>query len=256
MNSCIYEGLVSHCRFTPHRHYFHYKLYMMYLDLSELPELFKPYLFWSAKMPTLAWFRRKDHVGDHSVPLDETVRTLIKKDAGVEHKGPIRLLTHLRYFGYCMNPVSFYYCWNEADTKLDFIVAEVHNTPWGETHCYVLDNRNNQEQTMPDPFSFKKLFHVSPFMDMDQAYEWSLPQPDQNLNVNMNSFEKDEKVFNATMRLVNAPINHYHMARVLFMYPIMTIKVILAIYWQALKLWIKRTPFYSHPKNMTQETSQ
>lgn len=256
MNSYIYEGMVSHCRFAPHRHYFRYKLYMMYIDLAELPDLFKPFLLWSAKFPALAWFRRKDHVGNPDIPLDKTVRNLIKQDVGVEHSGPIRLLTHLRYFGYCMNPVSFYYCWNEEDTRVDFIVAEVHNTPWGETHCYVLDNRNNQQDISGNTFSFNKSFHVSPFMDMDQAYEWSLPKPDKKLNVNMNSFEKDEKVFNATMRLIKFQINHFNMARVLFLYPLMTMKVITAIYWQALKLWIKKTPFFSHPKHLSQETSQ
>ncbi len=254
MNSCIYEGLVSHYRLMPQRHYFRYKLYMMYLDLSELPELFKPYWFWSAKRPALAWFKRKDHVGDAEVSLDETIRAIIKKDTGSEHNGPIRLLTHLRYFGYCMNPVSFYYCWNQADTQLDYIVAEVHNTPWGETHCYVLDNRGNQQDS--DPFSFAKAFHVSPFMDMDQAYEWFLPKPEQNLNVNMNSFESGKRIFNATMRLVKTPITHFQMARVLTMYPLMTMKVITAIYWQALKLKLKGIPFFTHPKNMTQEINR
>lgn len=255
MNSCIYEGMVSHCRMAPHRHYFRYKLYMMYVDLAELPRLFKPYLFWSSQFPTLAWFRRKDHVGDASVPLDKSVRTIIKQNTGVEHTGPIRLLTHLRYFGYCMNPVSFYYCWNEADTKLEFIVAEVHNTPWGETHCYVMDYRANDAKHNSPTFKFNKAFHVSPFMDMEQSYEWLLSQPDENLNVNMNSYEKDKKVFNATMRLVKSPITHFNLSRVLLMYPLMTLKVISAIYWQAFKLWKKKTPFFTHPKHLMQETN-
>lgn len=251
MNSYIYEGMVSHCRFLPQRHYFRYKLYMMYLDLSELPGLFNPFLFWSAKRPALAWFRRKDHVGDHKQPLDQTIRGLIKNETGTNHAGPIRLLTHCRYFGYCMNPVSFYYCWNDADTHLDFIVAEIHNTPWGETHCYVLDNRNNDSEI--EKFQFKKSFHISPFMDMDQTYEWVLPQPGEQLNVKMDSFEQNKRMFNATMNLHRKPITHLSMVRILFVYPFMTMKVISAIYWQAIMLWLKGTPFHSHPKHLSQE---
>jgi DUF1365 family protein len=254
MNSYIYEGRVSHGRFMPHKHYFKYKLYMMYLDLAELPKLFDPYLFWSARRFAFAWFRRKDHAGDAGVALDESVRQIIKQETGKDHSGPIRLLTHLRYFGYCMNPVSFYYCWNDEDIELEYIVAEVHNTPWGETHCYVLDS--NEIQEGKSSYSFAKAFHVSPFMDMGQSYEWHLPKPDEVLKVNMNSFENGKKVFNATMNLTRQPINRLQLARVLFMYPVMTMKVIAAIYWQAMKLWFKKTPFYSHPKHLTQETNR
>ncbi len=255
MNSCIYEGVVSHKRWSPSQHHFRYSLYMMYIDLAELPSLFDAYPLWSSKLPALAWFRRRDHVGDSRVPLAESVRQLVKQKTGHEHSGAIRLLTHLRYFGYCMNPVSFYYCWNEADTKLDFIVSEVHNTPWGETHCYVMDYRNKHSNKTSVPFKFKKEFHVSPFMEIDQSYEWLLSQPEDKLNVNMNSFENGDKVFNATMRLIKSPITHFNLSRVLFMYPFMTLKVISAIYWQAFQLWKKKTPFFSHPKHLVQETN-
>ena len=254
MNSCIYEGLVSHNRLSPHNHYFRYTLYMMYLDLAELPELFDAYPLWSSKRPALAWFRRKDHVGDSNIPLDESIRQIIKDKTGQEHSGAIRLLTHLRYFGYCMNPVSFYYCWNDEDTELEYIVAEVHNTPWGETHCYVLDRSELAADS--EAYSFLKSFHVSPFMDMEHVYEWHLPKPKENLMVNMNSFQNEEKVFNATMNLKRQAITGFQLNRVLFVYPLMTLKVISTIYWQAIKLWFKKTPFYTHPKHLTQEITR
>ncbi len=250
MRSCLYTGTVSHCRYQPHRHGFSYGLFHLYLDLAELPELFSPFWLWSAKRAAPAWFRRRDHLGEPDVPLMESVRELIFDQTGRRHKGRIRLLTHLRYFGYCMNPVSFYYCWDEADSELEYIVAEVHNTPWGERHCYVLDCQSAVREGAYYVFSFAKAFHVSPFMDMQQHYIWKLSKPGQDLLVRMDSYEAGAKVFNADMNLRHELITHSSMAKVLVQFPFMTFKVIGAIYWQALLLRLKNTPFYTHPKNL------
>ena len=158
MRSRIYTGRVIHSRCLPRPHRFGYRLFMMYLDLDELPGLFDPFLLWSARGPALAWFRRADHYGDPALPLAAAIRELVWQKTSARPQGPIRLLTHLRYFGYCMNPVSFYYCRNRADTATDFIVAEINNTPWGERWCYVLDCREAAAGRGPYPFRFKKLF--------------------------------------------------------------------------------------------------
>ena len=254
MNSCIYRGRVFHSRFLPNPHLFHYDLYMMYLDLAELPELFDKYLFWSAKRPAPAWFRRKDHYGDPATPLDTSVRELIFEATGRRHKGPIHLMTHLRYFGICMNPVSFYYCWDEKLQKLNFIVGEVHNTPWNEMHCYVLDCEKSEKFKAGYSFRFPKRFHVSPFMSMQQEYEWYVSVPDNSLHISMDNFEDNKKMFQAKMQLERLPVNAGNLAGVMFCYPVMTLKVISAIYWQALKLWFKKTPFFPHPKYLIKET--
>ena len=256
MNSCIYSGRVSHHRLHPKPLGFEYSLFMMYLDLDETPNLFDKLLFWSSKRPALAWFRRQDHMGDHGKSLKQSIRELIKKKTGKDHNGAVRLLTHLRYFGYCMNPVSFYYCWGVNDRKLEYIVAEVHNTPWKETHCYVLDCQDVDNKGEAFLFTFDKQFHVSPFMDMDQRYEWSLSTPGDHLVVNMNNFENEMMVFNASMQMEKEAISHNSMAKILINFPFMTIKVVTAIYWQALKLWIRKTPFHSHPKKIKQELNQ
>ena len=256
MKSCIYSGRVGHYRMQPHHHGFNYGLFMMYLDLSELPKLLEPFLLWSSRGPSLAWFRRKDHMGDSDKSLQECIRGLIQQETGKEHKGAIRLLTHLRYFGYCMNPVSFYYCWDESDSELEFIVAEVHNTPWGETHCYVLDCQDVEKANEAYRFFFDKQFHVSPFMGMNQRYDWSMSTPGNHLFVNMNNHEDEKIVFNAVMRMERQEITHASMARVLVNFPLMTFKVIGAIYWQALKLWMRKTPFFSHPKTYSSEFQQ
>ena len=114
MNSRIYNGWVEHRRAAPHENRFRYRLFMLYLDLAELPALFDGTPFWSARKPALAWFKRSDYLGPAELPLDEAVRSLVTQKTGRRPQGPIRLLTHLRYFGASMNPVSFYYCFNAA----------------------------------------------------------------------------------------------------------------------------------------------
>ena len=103
----------------------------MYLDLAELPGVFDPHLLWSARRAAVAWFRREDHLGDPAKPLDECVRDEVQRQTGIRPDGPVRLLTNLRYFGYVMNPVSYYYCFHKSTNRLQTVLAEVHNTPWG-----------------------------------------------------------------------------------------------------------------------------
>ena len=169
MNSRIYKGWVRHRRVAPTRHQFRYRLFMLYLDLAELPQLFDRTPFWSARRRALAWFKRSDYLGASDVPLDRAVRDLVQVRTGARPGGPIRLLTHLRYFGYCMNPVSFYYCFDACGERLETIVAEITNTPWKERHQYVLtvEEAGGAEPARIKRFGFDKVFHVSPFMPMD-----------------------------------------------------------------------------------------
>jgi hypothetical protein len=247
MKSCIYQGQVRHRRFAPREHRFQYRLFMMYLDLDELPELFDRFWLWSARRPNLAWFRRTDHYGDPVIPLAESIRNLVQQQTGQRPEGPIRLLTHLRYFGYGFNPVSFYYCFDKNDQRVEYLVAEVNNTPWGEQHCYVFSSTSQPEGRKHQQFRFDKDFHVSPFMPMEIDYDWRFSFPGEQLSVHMINLQDQEKLFDATMVLKRKPITHSGMAAVLIGYPLMTLKVIGAIYLQALKLWLKRIPFYTHP---------
>ena len=177
MNSCLYTGQVRHRRFSPIPHAFRYRLFMMYVDLAELPTLFARRWFWSVGRPNLASFDRADHVGDPSIPLDETIRTLVQERTGRRPAGPIRLLTHFRYFGYVFNPVSFYFCHDETGTVVEAIVAEITNTPWGERHCYVLGAGDDRSSGLRRRYSLSKVFHISPFMDMDVTYDWRFLRP-------------------------------------------------------------------------------
>ena len=249
MNSCIYEGRVRHRRFAPRKHTFDYRLYMMYLDLDELPGLFQRFWFWSGKGFNLAWFRRADHLGDATIPLKQAVAKKIYQHTGVQANGPIRLLTHCRYFGHGFNPVSFYYCFDASGTEIEHIVAEVNNTPWGEQYCYVLTEADNQgrEGSRHKRYTPAKNFHVSPFMPMNILYDWRFNQPGDRLTVHMQNFIDANKLFDATLDLKYKPINSANLARVLAQYPLVTIKVVIGIYFQALRLFLKRIPFYDHP---------
>ena len=256
MNCCLYEGCVRHRRFAPVTHSFCYRMFQVCLDLSELRAVFSGRWFWSTRRLSVAWFRREDHLGDPSVPLDEAVRREVARAAGVRPEGHIRLLTHLRYFGYVMNPVSFYFCFDKAGRRVDFIVAEVHNTPWGERHCYTLVANAEQSSSVSSHFEFRKGFHVSPFMGMDQDYRWKLSEPGEEVTVHMVSSEGGVPVFDATLRMKRVPISGRSLSRVLLSYPFMTLQVVAGIYWQALRLFRKRCPFHPHPKHVPQAGSR
>lgn len=247
MKSRIYEGVVRHCRHSPRQHAFEYRVAMPYLCLDELPELFAGKRFWSAHGRALAEFRRSDFLGDPNLPLQDEVRRRIREETGAEHTGPIYLLANLRYFGYVMNPIACYYCFNADGTRLEYLVAEVNNTPWDERHSYVLAGPATGDWL---DTSFDKRFHVSPFHPMAMRYHWRSNTPTKRLLLRMENRADGESVFDATLSLTARPLTSASLNRLLLRYPFMTAKVALAIYWQALRLYAKGVPFYPHPKHV------
>ena len=245
MHSAIYQGWLSHRRHAPSAHAFRYRLFMMYLDLAELDTVFAGRWLWSAARPALARFHRADHLGDVNTSLDCSVRDLVEQRTSKRPLGSIRLLTHLRYFGYGFNPVSFYYCFDHTDDKVETIVAEVNNTPWGEQHCYVLDPSQDIGKRGFNRYRFDKAFHVSPFMPLEMGYDWAFSPPEQTLHVHM-GVTQGKKIFDATLHLKQRPLAGVELARVLILFPLMTLQVIVGIHWQALRLWLKHVPVYAH----------
>ncbi|MET0288631.1 MAG: DUF1365 domain-containing protein [Pseudoxanthomonas sp.] len=251
LQSALYVGWVRHRRHAPKPHAFRYPLFMMLLDLDELDRVFAKRWCWSTKRRALCEFRRSDFLGDPARPLDEEVRDLVERQTGHRPSGPVRLLTHLRQFGYSFNPVSLYYCYAADGVTLTDVVAEITNTPWKQRHQYVLPVACAQSHGSAWTWSFDKRFHVSPFMAMAHHYRWTVQPPSDALRIHMDVLPPadhgGEKAFDATLVLQRRSITAGNLASTLLRFPLMTLQVIVAIHWQALRLWWRGNPVHDHP---------
>ncbi len=236
-------GQVWHRRRGPKPHAFRYRLYYSLLDLDRLDDIFATSRLWSIECFNLVSFRHKDYLQYEDLPPAEAVRRRVEAETGHWPSGRVLLLSHLRQWGFNFNPVSFYLCL-DADQPA-FIVAEVHNTPWGERHAYVLDCRD-----MSGPeyrFRFPKVFHVSPFLPMQMHYDWRFRFTAEGISIHMLVTDERAESFSAGMKLAFEPMTRKGMTRMPLVFPFMTLKVVAGIYWQAFRLWIKKTPFHTHP---------
>jgi DUF1365 family protein len=237
-HSAIYEGTVRHRRFAERGNEFTTRIALAYVDLDELDTL--PI----ARPNKLVRFERADYLGDPAKPLHTEVRDLVEQRTGHRPRGPIRLLTQLRSFGHCFNPVSFYYCFDAPGQKVQAVVADVTNTPWGERHAYVIEQAGESRIAKGDS---EKLLHVSPFMAMDHRYNWRVSDPGETLSVHIASERQQATAFDATLSLRRRPLTRKALARCAGT----TIRTVALIYAHALKLKLKGVRVHPHPSEAT-----
>jgi DUF1365 family protein len=262
--SAVYEGWVRHRRFEPVEHDFRYRLFLMYLDLDELPQLLDRYPLFSARRPAPARFRREDFMGDPALPLAEFARDAVAAETGNRPAGPVRLLAGLRYFGHSFNPVSFYYCFGGGE-RVEAVVADVQNIPWGERHAYVLARGDQEGPVLADEID--KALHVSPLMGMDQTYAFRAGEPGPRLAVHIESrpraaggaggeaggeaapgVRRPAKSFDATLSLRRRELSGPRLAGLLARYPAMSLQTVAKIYSQSLRLKLKGARYFPHPE--------
>lgn len=241
--SAIYQGWIRHRRYQPKPHTFRYGIFYAYLDLDELPDLLANTPFFGTSPLSPVRFKRSDYLGPSDVPLKQAVHDLVYEKQGLRLQGKVCMLTHLRYFGHCFNPVTFYYCFEDGAEDAVAIVAEINNTPWDQRYAYVMTRHTAKDHR----YRFPKDFHVSPFMPMAQNYDWQFESPKQHLRVHMRNLEADHLVFDATLMLDRLAWSGKQLCAAVMRHPLVTVKAIFAIYYQAFRLWMKRNPFHDHP---------
>ncbi len=226
-------------------HQFQNKLFMLLLKADEINEVLES--FWQLGSGKFKWarFRRADYIGPQNRSIADAVKQKIsqKLACAAPVEGEVYMLVQLRYLGFYFSPLNIYYL--KMAGKFKYMLAEVSNTPWHEKHYYLLD----LDDIQPHP----KEFHVSPFNPMSQDYHWRVipPEADQKkclVHIQTHGQTKhSEKVFDATLSLNRVPLNQRELTRVLLKTPGQTASIAIGIYWQALKLFLKKAPFYPHP---------
>jgi hypothetical protein len=239
LRSAIYEGTVVHHRFQPVDHRFSYRIAMTFIDLSEVEAVCGRHPLWSEERSNAVSFRRRDYLGDPTVPLDTAVRDLVEQRGGARPDGPIALLTQVRTWGWLFNPISIYYCFDRGGHSVTQTVVEVTNTPWHERIAYVLPGSGSH--------LVAKELHVSPFLPMDLNHRFVIGEPGPRLVVGVDDLDQGERVFSASMVLHRRQLDHGALGRVLWRYPLMTMRVSWGIYRQALALRRKGVPVHPHP---------
>jgi DUF1365 family protein len=240
-NSYLMVGSVRHRRLAPIEHTLSSSLFMPCIDLDELTQLSNNIWGFGERWWHWARFKRSDYLGTGDLK-QAVVEKIVELGGEKLSNSKVMALVHLRYVGVYFSPVNFYYIYDDQG-EWRYLLAEVSNTPWNETHCYLVPVENG----LVDGYRHDKAFHVSPFNPISQRYLWRAKPLTRHLMVHLEC-HKPDKVFDATLSMKATPLNSRNLVKALVKTPIMAVKVIWGIYWHALVLWRKGAPVYDHPK--------
>lgn len=251
--SALYVGSVMHRRLQPVEHRFRYRAFWLLVDLDELPRLPARLRLFSQNRFNLFALHHSDHGDGSSAPLRAQAEQMLSQ-AGIDLAGgPIRLLCMPRTLGYSFNPLSIYFC-HRPDGELAALIYEVHNT-FGQRHCYVAAVETSGDVRQ----NCRKTFYVSPFMDMEMAYDFRLAEPDERLGIYIGASQGGQRVFHASLAARRRELSDGALLLAFLSIPLITLKVTFAIHWEALRLWLKGVRLRVRPPppvhNMTLATT-
>lgn len=253
MRSCLYACEVGHARSRPAPHRFRYALTAFALDLDELPELDRTLRLFACNRRGAASFHDRDHLDGAGGSTKAKLERFLAARGIATDGGRIVTVTQCRLLGYVFNPVSFHWCHDPAGT-LVAIVAEVNNT-FGERHLYVL----GEHERVPGEgrrFRVRKAMHVSPFLEMDGAYEFRFGELGERLAVAIDEREQGETKLETTMTGLRRPLDDRALLRLAVLFPFQTLKITAGIHWEALRLWRKHVPILAKPRPTPEQEAQ
>lgn len=249
LKSGIYKGWVGHRRFSPKKHSFKYQMFLLAIDLDELAQLSALGPWFKSNKFALLSFKSSDYLSHQAqlskVDVWDKIESLGAKQA--PHR--VMFIGQLRCFGLYFSPINLYYCFDENDDLLS-LLAEVSNTPWNERHYYLIPVNQQDEKNNPQKLISEKAFHVSPFMDLNMQYQWLIKKPDEQLKLRIENthLTSGEKLFDANLTMTRMDFTNQNLRRCITSIPMMTLKTLWGIYWQAMKLFIKGVPYVAHEK--------
>jgi len=250
--SGIYKGVISHKRFSPKPHQFSYKISMLGFVLEELDHVTSEHLLLGTQWFNPLQFNEKDYLKSELGSLKQRIANKVKQLGGKWDEYKVFMLVQCRCLGVYFSPINFYYC-IDVEGQCSLVLAEVSNTPWNERHYYLVNvdptqMNDGQQDYIDKKYINKKDFHVSPFMELNMNYHWLIKHSPDDFLINIQNFtpisvaNKAEKVFEANMILSKQQLKSFALIKSWLSLPFTVVKIVSLIYWQALKLFIKKIP--------------